>query len=617
MSAIRRDVLKFAGGAAAGIVVTPLPWRLLGDSAIWSQNWSWMPRVPRGEVTEKETRCTLCSANCKVRAKCVEGVPTGMWPAGDAMCPAGFVSHHVAYHPLRLREVLRNGQPAKIEDALQAARAASSGSVAVLDLFPGRTASLLHRKHLATIPNGVYLRPARIEGATSAAMAGLSGTAGDAVLDVDRLQVLLSAGTPVSDGWGAPKRVLPALRKFKLVQAEAFRSRSAETADEWLRIQAGGEAALLLGCAREIVAAGAENPRAKAAQGYAEFRKAILSASPERLSERSGVDREHMRTLALLMAESKSAVVADGNPVQGPASQETLAAAAALNVLSGADGFVTLPAARMPGDWRGVEERFLDDAEDGSIGLLLIDEPVPGLGVPWSLIERKLRKDATVIALTWTAANYGRRAGWLIPVPVYLESPEDAPPAPDAVQGWAASEPFIGMPSWAMHATEFTGRLSGDETKFDERMKQRKAAEAAATADSRPLKPMRILPAGTTPEGVLEAALMPASEFTFVSTGWRQASTSPLLGKLWQEWDLRRRPNELAANPSTLHKLGLVDGGRAKIEGPHGACNMQPRAEERTAAGLVVLEGGPGLIQTHETDGSGKWTTQGVRVVPA
>ncbi len=103
---IRRELFKFAGGAATGIAFTPLPWRLLGDSAIWSQNWSWMPRTPRGEVDEKEANCTLCPAGCAVKLRTCGGVPTGVWPRGEAMCPAGLAGHTLPWHPLRLRQCL-------------------------------------------------------------------------------------------------------------------------------------------------------------------------------------------------------------------------------------------------------------------------------------------------------------------------------------------------------------------------------------------------------------------------------------------------------------------------------------------------------------------------------
>ncbi len=51
----RRDFLKFAAGGAIGTLFTPLPWKLLDDISIWSQNWSWIPRVPKGNFHTKNT----------------------------------------------------------------------------------------------------------------------------------------------------------------------------------------------------------------------------------------------------------------------------------------------------------------------------------------------------------------------------------------------------------------------------------------------------------------------------------------------------------------------------------------------------------------------------------
>ncbi|HWC00887.1 MAG TPA: hypothetical protein VG672_29475, partial [Bryobacteraceae bacterium] len=74
----RRDLFKFAAGSAAGVVFTPVPWKLLEDSALWSQNWSWIPRPPRGEIRAKFTTCTLCAAACGVRVRTVIDQPVGL-----------------------------------------------------------------------------------------------------------------------------------------------------------------------------------------------------------------------------------------------------------------------------------------------------------------------------------------------------------------------------------------------------------------------------------------------------------------------------------------------------------------------------------------------------------
>ena len=78
----RRDVLKFACGGAAGLLLTPVPYKLLDATAIWSQNWRWIPRLPRGEVSEKFTTCTLCPAGCRARVKFAGAAPFGMTLGG-------------------------------------------------------------------------------------------------------------------------------------------------------------------------------------------------------------------------------------------------------------------------------------------------------------------------------------------------------------------------------------------------------------------------------------------------------------------------------------------------------------------------------------------------------
>ena len=39
----RRNFIKLLVGGAVGINLTPLPWKLTDDIAIWTQNWSWVP----------------------------------------------------------------------------------------------------------------------------------------------------------------------------------------------------------------------------------------------------------------------------------------------------------------------------------------------------------------------------------------------------------------------------------------------------------------------------------------------------------------------------------------------------------------------------------------------
>ena len=98
MKVTRRDLLVWSAGAAAGLMVTPVPWKLLDDTSIWSQNWPWIPQPARGPVEVKQSSCTLCPNGCGMRVRMAAG-----WPVGVA----GVSSHPVEPRgavPARLSE---------------------------------------------------------------------------------------------------------------------------------------------------------------------------------------------------------------------------------------------------------------------------------------------------------------------------------------------------------------------------------------------------------------------------------------------------------------------------------------------------------------------------------
>lgn len=624
---IRRDILKFSSGAAAGLVFTPIPWRLLGDSAIWTQNWSWMPRVPRGEVSEKDARCTLCPAACAVKVRSTGSTPTGLWPRESAMCPAGFVAHHLAWHPMRLRHTLHGQAQASVGAALAAAsKAARPGATAVLDLLPGRTASLLHRAALTKL-GGLYLTPPPIEGATAAVTASLLAQPAPLAAELQQSKTLLSLSTPLLDGWAAPERTLN--RPYTLIQAEARRSRTASLADEWLPIRAGSEPALLLGLAHCLLH---KSENVKSLQGFSELSAAAAQMPPAAAAEHTGIEAARIEALAARLASTPSLILADGDPIGGPLGAETQALAAALNVLTGLQGFRLRPEIPSPKEWPAVAETPLASAPDGSIALLIIDEPLPGLGLPWALIQPKLAPNAAVVALTWNQASWASHAQWLVPVPAFLEAPQDAPPAWDTAQSaWAVAPALLPPAPGTIHAAEFVARLAGDETPFAQRLKERIQAlgadekellenggswrSPAATAPAGP--PRRILPDGVLSSRLVAAASRPPESLRVAGFGWRQAAVSPLLGKLWQESELRPSPRDAAIHPETLRALDLAGGKPAAIEGAGGRLPVRLSPDPSLPPGMVALSSGPAYSQLCRPDSSGAWRVPGAKVVPA
>src|SRR5512147_1058887 len=98
----RREILKFIGGSVAGIILTPVPWKLLDDTAIMTQTGPWIAKVPHGDYTTHFSSCTACPAGCGLRVRCVDNVPIGLsgvrgHPVSfGTLCAAGYAAHHLA-----------------------------------------------------------------------------------------------------------------------------------------------------------------------------------------------------------------------------------------------------------------------------------------------------------------------------------------------------------------------------------------------------------------------------------------------------------------------------------------------------------------------------------------
>ena len=105
----RRSFLSFVIGGAAGTALSPLPWKLIDDSSIWSQNWAWTPVPKRGEITYVNSTCTLCPGGCGItvrkvgdRVVKIEGMKGH--PVNDGgICDLGAAGTQLLYGPTRVK----------------------------------------------------------------------------------------------------------------------------------------------------------------------------------------------------------------------------------------------------------------------------------------------------------------------------------------------------------------------------------------------------------------------------------------------------------------------------------------------------------------------------------
>ena len=577
MTTTRRNLLKFAGAGAAGALLTPAPWRLITDTALWSENWPGIPRPARGEIRARFTHCTLCPAGCAVRARCVNGQPVslaGVKPhpiSHGALCPWGIAGHHLPYHPARVRQ-------GPVKEALAAVSRAISQRgagerIAVLDLRPGRTVSWTYRRAMAAIDDGIYLAPR--QPAYS--------------IDLTEAQTVVSFGAPLSDGWGTPGNVFAARANFRLVQIEPVETRTAALADVWLPIRPGTETAMAAALAGETTIAEAARVTGVKEEAIGAVKEAIASGP------------------AVVLAEDPASPLMNWN--------------ARLHALGRT--VVARREAPIPEAWKkAAPVNEMAAAPDRAIRLLLIDESLPGGCVPWQDIQPKLAADAVVVVFSSSSEGYARHAQYVLPAPVYPEAAEDIGPAIDTVAAvFRIAAPLIAAVVPVVNPGGLVARIAG----LPQTDPLRERADAIhktgrgmllsyADGKSTPMKEVtaddfwKTLNQGgcwmdstgkkAAPHGLGRSVTSPTPHddlplMVVAAEVRRGGLESPLMSKLERESNLRMTANRVVISPADARSNGIESGGRCVLETACGRLSVVAMIDAGVPAGVVEVAGGP------------------------
>jgi anaerobic selenocysteine-containing dehydrogenase len=700
----RRNLMRFLGGSAAGLAFTPVPWKLLDDTSIWTQNWSWIPELPRGELSTKYTNCSLCPAGCGIRARCVGGRPVSL--AGvprhplsrGALCPAGLAGHHPAYHPKRLagpcRRVATGGgpvwEPVSRDAAIAAvakeiAEAKASGGkqfVAVVDERPRRVASLPFRRFAAKLGNGIYVAGVPGQGDTLQALCSMfQKPCGPFGLDLENTRTILSFGTPLLDGWSSPglaadllsARREPPDRRLRIIQVEPRQSRTASLADSWLPLKPGAEVALALALAHVVIREKLYDERAvRNALDFAAYSDAVAAFAPESLSGVTGIPTERIVEVARELAGGAPALVLGGcDPCSGPLGRDAETAIAGLNLLLGSvgrgGGIVTRRELPVPSGPEGAPVQDLAAIPDGSIRVLILADGDSGEWLPWPLLEKKLTPEgALTVNLAPFAGGYRSRADYTVPAPAHLESLQEVQGPPEAhVASFGLSAPLLDPPEGATQPAEFLRLLANalgmdmgdalsdplpgavsaihssrrgqvfryEDGSFRPLSEIAKAEdlnnalmEGACWIDSEaPPAPLpRYALLGADSKGMIVAAQQrlhadPQFPLSLLPCGWKgvpaSGQASPLMAKLYQESDLRPRPDQALVHPETGQAHGLADRSPAVVETRSGSRNVGIRFDEGVMPGVIEVAAGPaGILDICGPEGDCTWRTAGANV---
>lgn len=357
----RRSFLGLGLGAAAGVTLSPVPWKLTDDSSIWSQNWPWTP-VPRdGEITFEDTVCTMCPGNCGISVKKVDGRAIKIegkkgYPVNDGgICLHGISGLQYLYDPSRVRfPMVKSGDTWKQVSwddavALVAGKVKELQKKGMADSFAcvsgtdkGSVAGL-YKRFLTSVGSQNFYTVDTMEKNWGMLISRIHGLNASASFDLAKSDYIISFGAGFIEGWGSPVSNFIANssrkeRKAKLVQVEYRLSNTAASADMWLPAKPGTEADLALAICSAMISGNLYNADfVKSAKDFEAFAKFVNEKyAPELVSRTTGIDVAKIKAVATEFAKAKSPLaIAGRGKGQNPGSLMEFAAVHALNCLTG------------------------------------------------------------------------------------------------------------------------------------------------------------------------------------------------------------------------------------------------------------------------------------------
>ncbi len=512
----RRCFLSLGVGAAAGVALSPLPWKLLDDSSIWSQNWPWTPVPKDGAASYVHSTCTLCPGGCGItvkkigdRAVKIEG-KAGHPVNNGGVCIMGLSGLQLLYGPTRVQSPLKRvgerGEGkwkeiswqeaiAEVAGTLQKIRAEGDAhTVAGIMESDRGTVPRLMQRLLTAYGSPNFFRMPSMQDSYEQALYLMQGVRAMPGFDVENADFILSFGSGLIEGWGAPVRMIQANSNWRstgahVVQVEPRLSNTAAKSDEWIPVKPGAEAALALGIAHVMIKENRCSGFAdQAAFGFDDFvddegrthkgfKQLVLeSYSPETVAEVTGIDSRRIVDLARAFAAAKRPIALTGRG-RGltPGSVSDVMAIHALNALAGninADGgiwavpepdYIEWPAPEMDRvavdgiqkgriDKAGGSEipytqyllnRFALTAQgkgDYPIKALMVSEANPAYSLPDTrMFQKALDAIPFVVSFSSYMDETALQADLILPNHMYLERYEEVP----APAGY--SKPLIGL----------------------------------------------------------------------------------------------------------------------------------------------------------------------------
>lgn len=362
----RRGFLSFVIGGAAGTALSPLPWKLMDDSSIWTQMWPWTPVPEDGAASYINSVCTLCPGHCGItvrkiddRAVKIDGMKGYPVNNGKA-CLLGLSGLQFLYGPMRVESPLkRTGKRgdgrweriswkdaiSEIVKKLNHLRSKDqSHTVGFISGSDRGTVPRLFERFMTAYGSPNFMRMPSIRDSYELTLYLMQGVQAFPGFDFENTDFVLSFGSGIIDGWGSPV-YMAAINSIwqsssvKIIQIEPRLSNTAAKSDKWLPINPGTEAALALGLAHVIIKESLYDADfiINSAEGFDDWKHLVLDKyHPDSVATITGIDSRTIVVLARSFAKASKplAICGRGDGIT-PVSLDECMAVHALNALVG------------------------------------------------------------------------------------------------------------------------------------------------------------------------------------------------------------------------------------------------------------------------------------------
>lgn len=627
--------MQFMAGITAGAVVTPIPWKLMDDVSIWSQNWSWIPSLEYGESTFAPVTSKTCPSCAPLSIRLVGGRPVRALPRPDHELGGGLTALaaaevHLLHSPARVLEPQlkkADGTFAPIgrdeaEKLLQEKLAKAGAKTAVISGdVTGSVNEVLSAFAGALGSSDVFLMPSEAQAAAKACqLAGLSAEIG---YDLENSDHVLAIGANIMETWGtvARNRRLLSSGKTSLSYAGPVQNSSAAGAKTWLPIYPGTEAAFALGIAHLLVARG----RSASTADYEEFRQLAADHDPKTVSQLTGVPVQLLYDAVNALEIAAAPLVVVGGDNGGSASPAAILAGIGLNALLGninkKGGLLLRPmAAKAVSKAMSRRDLLLNDlvgrlAQGFAPEALLVHEANPLFALP-NRDKVKAAFDAIPFKVSFTTLmdETAMASDLVLPIPMGLERLDDvqnpygcghgiycltapAVKPPAGMKGTAetclslakAMGQDLGVGSWE-------GLLQSKATLMQGNYKEMLKGKAVMNAETEAADDLRL-----RPDVLRQALAVPAPQNAFrlavysrLSMGTAKTGIPPYNTKTLRANELAGKDMYVLMNGFTATKNGLTSDLRVRLQCEDASITALVRVWEGVANDTVAVCNGFG-----------------------